>query len=155
MGFTITQGLMLVLLIASTMAVSIARPFGNSINTQTSNKIIVGDMYHWNYGFNYIEWATKHGPFYLNDTLVFKYDPPTPKTFPHSVYLLPNHESFIKCDLRNAKMQGNTKQGVRNGFEFVLKESQPYYFACGEHDGIHCLNGTMKFFVTPIDRTYR
>ena len=86
---------------------------------------------------------------------VFKYDPPTPKTFPHSVYLLPNQESFIKCDLKNAKMQGNTKQGAGNGFEFVLKESQPHYFACGEHDGIHCLNGTMKFSVTPIDRTYR
>ena len=69
MGFTITQGLMLVLLIASTMAVITARPFGNSINTQTSNKIIVGGSYHWNYGFNYIEWAIKHGPFYLNDTL--------------------------------------------------------------------------------------
>ena len=69
MGFTITQGLMLVLLIASTMAIITARPFGNSINTQTSNKIIVGGSYHWNYGFNYIEWAIKHGPFYLNDTL--------------------------------------------------------------------------------------
>ena len=69
MGFTITQGLMLVLLIASTMAVSIARPFENSINTPTPKKFIVGDSYHWNYGFNYNKWAIKHGPFYLNDTL--------------------------------------------------------------------------------------
>ncbi|KAK9988292.1 hypothetical protein SO802_028531 [Lithocarpus litseifolius] len=151
MGFTIAQGLMLVLLIDSTMAVSTARPFGNSKNTQTSNRIIVGDSYHWNYGFNYTEWAIKHGPFYLNDTLVFKYNPPTPKTFPHSVYLLPNLQSFIKCDLRNAQMQGNTTQGAGEGFEFVLKRPQPHYFACGEHDGIHCLNGTMKFFVLPID----
>ena len=29
----------------------------------------MGDSYHWNYGFNYTEWAIKHGPFYLNDTL--------------------------------------------------------------------------------------
>ena len=71
---------------------------------------------------------------------VFKYDPPTPKTFPHSVY---------------AQMQGNPKQGAGEGFEFVLKTSQPHYFACGEHNGIHCLNGTMKFFVTPIDRSLR
>ena len=71
---------------------------------------------------------------------VFKYDPPTPKTFPHSVY---------------AHMQGNPKQGAGEGFEFVLKTSQPHYFACGEHNGIHCLNGTMKFFVTPIDRSLR
>ena len=80
MGFTIAQRLMLVLLIASTMALSIANKgwqYGNwpshgpypPNNTQTSNRIIVGDSYHWNYGFNYTEWAIKHGPFYLNDTL--------------------------------------------------------------------------------------
>ena len=69
MGFTIAQGLMLVLLIASTMAVSTASPFGNSNKKQTSEKIIVGGSYHWNYGFDYTKWAVKHGPFYLNDTL--------------------------------------------------------------------------------------
>uniref|UniRef100_A0A7N2MYH2 Phytocyanin domain-containing protein n=1 Tax=Quercus lobata TaxID=97700 RepID=A0A7N2MYH2_QUELO len=120
------------------MAVSIARPFGNSINTQTSNKIIVGDMYHWNYGFNYIEWATKHGPFYLNDTLGEL-----------------NYFAIATCNILPCIVQGNTKQGAGNGFEFVLKKSQPHYFACSEHDGIHCLNGTMKFFVTPIDWNYR
>ena len=80
MGFTIAQGLVLVLLTASTMAVSTANKgwqFGNwpyrgpyhPNNTQTSNRIIVGDSYHWNFGFNYTNWAIKHGPFYLNDTL--------------------------------------------------------------------------------------
>ena len=44
----------------------------------------------------------------FNLIAVFKYDPPTPKTLPHSVYLLPNLQSFIKCDLKNAKMAGNT-----------------------------------------------
>lgn len=87
---------------------------------------------------------------------VFKYDPPTPNTFPHSVYMLPNLQSFIKCDLRNAQMQGNATQGAGEGFEFVLKRPwQPHYFACSEHDGIHGLNGTMKFFVTQICRYYR
>ncbi|KAK9988304.1 hypothetical protein SO802_028543 [Lithocarpus litseifolius] len=152
---------MLVLLTASTMAVSTAnrgwqfenRPYSGPYhpnNQQTSNKIIVGDSYHWNFGFNYIDWAIKHGPFYVNDTLVFKYEPPTPKIFPHSVYLLPNLESFTKCDLKNAKMEGNTTQGAGEGFEFVLKTpGQPHYFACGERNGFHCLNGTMKFLVTP------
>ena len=57
MGFTITQGLMLVLQTAFTMAVSTANKgwrFGNRpysgpyhpSNKQTSNGIIVGDSYH-------------------------------------------------------------------------------------------------------------
>ncbi|XP_030941831.1 uncharacterized protein LOC115966817 [Quercus lobata] len=102
MGFTIAQGLMLVLLIASTIAVSLALPYGNCNDTHTSNKIMVGDHHNWIYGFNYTKWAFKHGPFYLYDTLVFNYDPSTPNTFPHNVYLLPNYESFIKCDFTNA-----------------------------------------------------
>ena len=80
MGFTTAKGLMLLLLIASTMALSTANKgwqFGNwpcrgpyhPNNTQTSNRIIVGDPYHWNYGFNYTEWTIKRCPFYLNDTL--------------------------------------------------------------------------------------
>ena len=69
MGFTIAQGLVIVFLIASTMAGSTARPCGNSNNTQTSKRIVVGDSHHWTYGFNYSKWAIKHGPFYLNDTL--------------------------------------------------------------------------------------
>ena len=69
MGFTIAQGLMLVLLIASTIAVSLALPYGNCNDTHTSNKIMVGDHHNWIYGFNYTKWAFKHGPFYLYDTL--------------------------------------------------------------------------------------
>ncbi|KAL4615503.1 hypothetical protein ACB092_07G130000, partial [Castanea dentata] len=151
---------MLMLLTASTMVVSTANrgwQFGNRLyygpyhpnNEQTSKKIIVGGSNHWSFGFNYTDWAFKHGPFYLNSTLVFKYDPPTPKTFPHSAYLLPNLQSFIKCDLKNAKIAGNTTQGAGEGFQFVLKTSQPHYFACGERNGFHCINGTMKFFVIP------
>lgn len=56
---------------------------------------------------------------YMMLIAVFKYDPPTPNTFPHSVYMLPNLQSFIKCDLRNAQMQGNATQGAREGLEFV------------------------------------
>ncbi|XP_049413151.1 uncharacterized protein LOC125876077 [Solanum stenotomum] len=130
-------------------------PYGNyhPNATQTSNKFNVGGSENWHYGFDYMDWARKCGPFFVNDTLVFKYDPPNLNGgFPHSVYLLPNYWSFIKCDLRRAKRIANPIQGAGEGFEFVLKKSQPYFFACGEHGGIHCNNGTMKFVVMPLKR---
>ena len=82
---------------------------------------------------------------------VFKYDPPTNDSIiPHSVYLLPNLWSFSTCDLRRATMVANITQGRSEGFEFVLKKWQPYYFACAERDGYHCNAGQMKFFVMPL-----
>ena len=90
---------------------------------------------------------------YMLLSAVFKYDPPSPNTFPHSVYLLPNFRSFTKCNLRKAMMVGNVTQGGGEGFDFELKRPrQHYYFACGERNGFHCVNGTMKFFVKPIFR---
>ncbi|KAH0732220.1 hypothetical protein KY289_003408 [Solanum tuberosum] len=130
-------------------------PYGNNHPnaTQTSNMLNVGGSENWHYGFDYMDWARKNGPFFVNDTLVFKYDPPNSNGgFPHSVYLLPNYWSFIKCNLRRAKRIANPNQGAGKGFEFVLKKSQPYFFACGEHGGIHCNNGTMKFVVMPLKR---
>lgn len=83
---------------------------------------------------------------------VFKYDPPNTNGtgFPHSVYLLPNYRSFNKCDFRRAKRIADPTQGAGEGFEFVLKKMQTYYFACGEHQGIHCKTGNMKFAVMPL-----
>ncbi|KAF4366854.1 hypothetical protein F8388_013919 [Cannabis sativa] len=122
---------------------------------QVSNKIIVGGSQHWRFNFTYTDWAFKHGPFYLNDVLVFKYDPPVGKdSHPHSVYQLPDLRSFIKCDLSNAKKLANATQGVGNGFEVVLDKWQPYYFACGESNGFHCDVGRMKFFVMPMLRAW-
>lgn len=83
---------------------------------------------------------------------VFKYDPPNGTTFPHSVYMLPNMWSFLKCDLRKAKQVATVAQGGGKGFEFVLKNWWPHYFACGEHDGLHCKDGVMKFLVMPLLR---
>ncbi|KAL4615496.1 hypothetical protein ACB092_07G129600 [Castanea dentata] len=118
-------------------------------------KIVVGGSENWQLNFNYTNWALKNGPFYLNDTLVFKYDPPTnDSTIPHSVYLLPNLWSFLTCDLRRATMVANTTQGGGEGFKFVLKKLQPYYFACGERDGYHCKAGQMKFFAMPLFRQW-
>ncbi|KAI4298432.1 hypothetical protein L6164_031993 [Bauhinia variegata] len=69
-----------------------------------SKKIIVGGSENWHFGFNYTDWAIKNGPFYLNDTLVFKYDDaPNASTNAHSVYLFSDFQSFLKCDLKRAK----------------------------------------------------
>ncbi|CAI9768121.1 unnamed protein product [Fraxinus pennsylvanica] len=84
--------------------------------------------------------------------IVFKFDPPNDTTFPHSVYLLPNFWSFQNCDLRRAKKIAQETQGGGEGFEFVLKRWQPYYFACGERNGFHCKTGMMKFAVSPFFR---
>ncbi|BFG41714.1 hypothetical protein CerSpe_279880 [Prunus speciosa] len=120
--------------------------------TKGPNKITVGGSEKWHYGFDYKQWAWKNGPFYINDTLVFKYDPPNDTTRPHSVYLFQNPWSFMKCDLSQAKMVGKPTEGGGEGFEFVLKRWQPYYFACGEHDGLHCKDGLMRFLVFPMFR---
>ena len=85
---------------------------------------------------------------------VFKYDPPSKTTFPHSVYLLPNPWSFLTCDLSKAEQVATVAQGGGEGFEFVLKNWWPHYFACGEHDGLHCKEGMMKFFVMPLIGPY-
>ncbi|KAK1358803.1 Phytocyanin domain-containing protein [Heracleum sosnowskyi] len=103
-------------------------------------------------GWPWKDWAIKNGPFYLNDTLVFKYDPPSNTTYPHSVYQLRNYRSFMNCDLRKAKRLASVTQGAGIGFELVLKNKKPYYLSCGEHNGIHCKDGLMKFLVIPLIR---
>ncbi|MBA0751448.1 hypothetical protein Gogos_000369 [Gossypium gossypioides] len=120
--------------------------------TQGSKKIIVGGSENWHFGFNYSNWAFNNAPFYFNDTLVFKYDPPSNTTFPHSVYLFPDRWSYLNCDLKRAKMVANTTEGGGDGFEFVLKRWTPYYFACGERNGFHCKVGSMRFMVMPLFR---
>ncbi|KAL3538899.1 hypothetical protein ACH5RR_002265 [Cinchona calisaya] len=125
-------------------------PYRNH-NASQPKKVVVGGSENWHFGFNYTDWALKNGPFYLGDTLVFKYDPPNgTTTFPHSVYLLPHYWSFLKCDLKWARKIADVNQGGGEGFEFVLRWWQPYYFACGERNGFHCQNGTMKFPVMPL-----
>ncbi|KAK3025633.1 hypothetical protein RJ639_042131 [Escallonia herrerae] len=118
---------------------------------QSSSKIVVGGSQNWHFGVDYMDWARRNGPFYLNDTLVFKYDAPT-ATRAHSVYLLKNFRSFLTCDLTGATKVADTTQGVGEGFEFVLKNWQPHYFACGEGNRFHCSNGTMRFFAMPLLR---
>ncbi|KAG6605126.1 hypothetical protein SDJN03_02443, partial [Cucurbita argyrosperma subsp. sororia] len=112
-------------------------------------KIVVGDRQTWEFGIDYSDWALKNGPFYVNDVLVFRYPAPNGFGSPHSVYLLPNSESFSNCDFSKAREVANTSQGEGDGFEFVLEQSKTYYFACGERNGLHCVDGNMKFSVLP------
>ncbi|XP_059644116.1 uncharacterized protein LOC132285900 [Cornus florida] len=174
-GFRYALGVLILLVTASMFAVGTANKHitkgtqhwsygfnytdwaSKHLNTSADSKrIVVGGSEKWHYGFNYSDWAIKNAPFYLNDTLVFKFDPPNggPTSFPHSVYLLPNFWSFLNCDLRRAKRVASPTQGGGEGFEFVLKKWQPHYFACGERDGLHCKNGTMKFAVFPFIRRW-
>lgn len=83
---------------------------------------------------------------------VFKYDPPKNDSHPHSVYLLPDLKSLNSCNFSQARMLASTTQGDDEGFEFALKSWRPYYFACGESNGIHCNLGGMKFMVMPALR---
>ncbi|KAF8410008.1 hypothetical protein HHK36_002528 [Tetracentron sinense] len=142
MGLSSAQGLIL-LVTASMFAVSLAKT------------IVVGGSEKWHFGFNYTDWALRNSPFFINDTLVFKYNPPNSTTFPHNVYLLPNRLSFLTCDLRRAKLVADVGQGGGpKGFEFVLRKWQPHYFACTVRDGYHCNEGQMKFFVVPLPRCH-
>ncbi|KAJ0009718.1 hypothetical protein Pint_34463 [Pistacia integerrima] len=151
MGFTVAQSLVLIVAAASVLTVSKADWFDWN-HKNGSQKIVVGGKEHWHFGYNYTIWALKT-PFYVDDVLVFKYDAPNATTFPHSVYLLPDLISFLECDLSKAKMVANTTQGGGDGFEFVLKDwLHPYYFACGEHNGLHCKDGNMKFVAVPLLR---
>ncbi|KAK6241022.1 Phytocyanin domain - like 10 [Theobroma cacao] len=175
MGFTHAHGLILVLIAASMLGGSMgSKDWGHSSNytgwgwgwgsgwgsqnnqtlnqTEGPNKIIVGGSENWHYGFNYSEWAFQNAPFYFNDTLVFKYDPPSNNTFPHSVYLFHDFWSYLNCDLKRAKMIASPTQGGGDGFEFVLKRWRSHYFACGERNGVHCKAGGMRFMVVPLLR---
>ncbi|WCJ33762.1 Cupredoxin superfamily protein [Euphorbia peplus] len=116
----------------------------------TQHKINVGGSSNWTFGFNYNSWASKHGKFYINDTLIFKYDQPSKKNIhPHSVYLLADWWSFQSCNMTNALKLADESQGVGKGFEYKMEKWQAYFFACGGGNGFHCNNGTMKFLVMP------
>ncbi|GLT57901.1 hypothetical protein SLA2020_308380 [Shorea laevis] len=109
-----------------------------------ANTVVVGGSENWRYGFNYTDWAIKNSPFYIQDTLVFKYEPP------HNVYLLPNLWSYLTCDFSKAKLLANPKQGRKDGFAVVINQWRPYYFASGQGDD--CKIGMMKFVAVPWPR---
>ncbi|KAF5448696.1 hypothetical protein F2P56_029203 [Juglans regia] len=156
-GFSFAQGF--VLMVTTTIlsvsfsafgAAEKGQPFPELLAEGPKRIVVGGQTERWRTNLNYTDWALKNGQFYVNDTIVFKYDPPN-VTDQYSVYLLPDMFSFQTCNLKRAKMVANVTQGGGEGFEFVLEVCrQTYYFACGEKD--HCKNGQMKFSVTPESR---
>ncbi|XP_007017357.2 PREDICTED: uncharacterized protein LOC18591265 [Theobroma cacao] len=108
--------------------------------------VVVGGSENWRYGYNYTEWAANNAPFYFEDTLVFKYK----ATPAHSVYLLPNLWSYLKCDFSKAKLLANPRQGQGDGFKFVVNQWRVFYFASAE--GNDCKDGMMKLIIVPWPR---
>ncbi|PON71393.1 Cupredoxin [Trema orientale] len=129
--------LLLVVVTASLLAVGQAKT------------IVVGGSEGWRFGFNYTNWAIQNTPFYINDKLVFKYDPPSNSSFAYGVYLLENLGSYLSCNFTSAELLANSTQGVGDGFEVSLSQWRPYYFASYGDDGYHCDDGHMKFFAVP------
>nr|XP_027092578.1 uncharacterized protein LOC113713066 [Coffea arabica] len=139
MAVSFGKGLLVLLLtLVATLAISQAET------------VVVGGSQGWRYGYNYNNWASNHGAFFLGDTLVFKYGPPSKISRPHSVYLLPNLYSFLTCDFRGATRLAGLNQGRGNGFSYVLNQVRPNYFASGEGDD--CKKGLMKFVAIPLYR---
>ncbi|XP_062097166.1 blue copper protein 1a-like [Humulus lupulus] len=132
------KGLVLLLVTASVLAIGQAKT------------IVVGGTEGWRYGFNYTDWAIQNTPFYIEDKLVFKYDPPSDtNSLAYGVYKLPNLDSYLSCNFSSAEVLANSTQGVGNGFEVSLNEWKPYYFASYGVDANHCNDGHMKFFAVP------
>ncbi|XP_047066273.1 blue copper protein 1b-like [Lolium rigidum] len=114
-----------------------------------AERFIVGDAARWTWGYNYTDWVVKKGPFFQNDSLVFRYDPPNATTHAHSVYMMKNLADYQSCNLNASKLVADVMQGAGSGFEFILKKRKMHYFVCGERGGIHCNAGQMKFIVKP------
>jgi hypothetical protein len=85
-GFTFAHGLVLIVAAFCMFAVSTANKdwkfgFNNhwpphkggsdhpKYRQAAPNKVIIGGSEGWRFNFSYTNWAFKHGPFYLNDTL--------------------------------------------------------------------------------------
>ncbi|KAK4268345.1 hypothetical protein QN277_025014 [Acacia crassicarpa] len=114
--------------------------------------ITVGESQGWRAGTNYIDWAVQNSPFYINDSLVFKYPPPGKSNVsPMSVYLMLNLWSFTTCDFKTAKLVGNPTEGSDEGVQIQLNRRQPYYFASAVGNGYDCIAGLTKFVATPMN----
>ncbi|XP_030445343.2 uncharacterized protein LOC115667960 [Syzygium oleosum] len=162
--------MMLVVIASAMMGASMAYPGWNNNNGYAwppnqddgpaevpPKKIVVGGSENWHFGFDYSAWAHKNSPFYVNDTLVFKFDPPSDNnTHPHSVYVFQNFWSYMRCDLKSATMMANVSDGAGDGFEFTLSQKWKFYFfACGESSGLHCSTGKMRFSVVSLPRPWK
>ncbi|GER49871.1 cupredoxin superfamily protein [Striga asiatica] len=109
--------------------------------------IEVGGSDGWNYGVNYTGWFLKNWPFFVGDTLVFKYPSH------HSLSLLKDWSSYLNCSMEGSTLIGSTTAGGGEGFKVTLQPTPyPYFFVCPEKNGIHCSAGQMKFAIWPFPR---
>jgi hypothetical protein len=205
-GFTFAQGLLILIVTASMLAVSTANKgwqFGFNNNwpykgghhqpkyRQAPNKIIVGGSEGWRFGFSYTNWALKNGPIYINDTLgeltfliyvrlceslkyyyslllcmryIYKF------VFDDNIYIyIYGGCSFQVCSTNNRQYHDSSQRILATKLSELLNvqlnwsadvgqrdtRRKPHYFACGQHDGVHCDLGKMKFFVMPMLRWFR
>lgn len=122
---------------------------------QTTNAKVIpvgGEGVGWLYGFKYAEWASKAGPFHVNDTLVFEFSPAGSNSIPHSVYLLKNTMHYDNCIIEGGLFlaDSTTANKKSHRYYFKLRKAHRYYFACGVGNGTHCNLGLMKFGVTVL-----
>lgn len=121
-----------------------------TVQSTYAKEILVGGKEGWHFAFNYTAWASEAGPFHVNDSLVFKYHPPTANSFTHNVYLLKNKLHYKACLIVGGRLLANATQGTGDGFCYKLTSPKHYYFACGIGNGTHCEQGFMNFGVKAL-----
>ncbi|KAL5777854.1 hypothetical protein ACOSP7_010780 [Xanthoceras sorbifolium] len=124
------------------------------LGVSQAKTVVVGGNENWRSGFNYTEWAFQNNPFYINDKLVFKYDPPSESSSAVDLYWMPDLYSYMTCDFSRAKLLADATQGSGEGFTVAMNQWRPYYFASGQGDGLYCKDG-MKFFAVPWPRWFK
>ncbi|KAK1555421.1 hypothetical protein Q3G72_026140 [Acer saccharum] len=127
MALTINVAQVMVLLVAASL-----------LGASQAKTVVVGGNEKWRSGFNYTEWAFQNNPLYINDKLVFKYEAPRESSSAVDLYWMPDLYSYMTCDFTRAKLLADATQGSGAGFTVALDQWRPYYFACGQSDGLYC-----------------
>ncbi|KAK3231468.1 hypothetical protein Dsin_003349 [Dipteronia sinensis] len=123
------------------------------LGVSQAKTVVVGGNEKWRSGFNYTEWAFQNNPLYINDKLVFKYQPPSESSSAVDLYWMPDLYSYMTCDFSRATLLADATQGSGAGFTVALDQWRPYYFASGPSNGLNCKDG-MKFFAVPWPRCF-
>ncbi|KAJ4716365.1 Plastocyanin-like domain protein [Melia azedarach] len=89
---------------------------------------LVGGSEPWHFGFNYSDWAFQNAPFYVNDVLVFKYDPPSEIRTSTKCSLATGPVEL--SDVRPVKSQDDCKRyrWWRGGFRVCAEEVEALLF---------------------------
>ncbi|KAK0576391.1 hypothetical protein LWI29_016721 [Acer saccharum] len=142
MALTINVAQVMVLLVAASL-----------LGASQATTVVVGGNEKWRSGFNYTDWAFQNNPLYINDKLVFKYEAPSESSSAVDLYWMPDLYSYMTCDFSRAKLLADATKLSGEGFTVALDQWRPYYFACGQSNGLYCKHG-MKFFAVPWPRWF-